>query len=139
MKKKRSEIAYFILVLLILLVVVIIGGMSAMLFNIETTGSRHDQNDTVTQVNLLTNAAGAIIPVAETRIEIPPEETPAPEEKAAAGGTIPAVCISLSAKIQSRSAFWGPATHEVTVNPTRVRFAIDLPASQPTEGPNNIR
>jgi hypothetical protein len=141
MKKKRSNAAYLILVLLILLVVAIIGALSVVLFNIGLPPSPHTQGGLGTQTNVLINAVDAIVPVAEMRIEIPPEVIPEARvgPTPADTGVIPTVCDGLGAQIQQRKAYWGPTTYEANVLPNRVRFTINIPDIRPTAGPNNTR
>jgi hypothetical protein len=140
-KPRRKKIAYFILVLLILLVVAIIGGLSAVLFNMQVKMPERPDSTGGELSEVRTNAVSRVTPTAEMYIEIPPENTPNPkaEDPATGSGIIPTVCDGYGTQIQGRGAYRGPTTHQVEVSPNRVRFTINVPNRQPTEGPSNIR
>ncbi len=138
MNESRRTIAYFILVLLILLVVAIIGGLSAVLFNMKPPVPQRP-NVVVAAPAPDTNTTERITPVAEMRVEIPPEELPKPpvDEEKAGSGVIPTICDGYGPQIQERKAYWGPVTHDVNVRPNRVTLRLNIDDS--SEGPNNIR
>lgn len=142
MNEQRRTLAYFLLVLLILLVVAIIGGLSAVLFNMKPAKPQRLEPVASEQPNIVTNLLARGTPVAESLIDIPPEEVPPPrqDEVTPAGtGVIPTICDGYGPQIQDRKAYWGPVTHKAQVTPNRVHFTLNLGDRQPTEGPNNIR
>jgi len=130
MSKPRRKVAYFILVLLVLLVVAIIGGLWAVLFNMKPAVPSRHKTPPMAPTAPLTNVVDGLTPVAEVRIDLPPEGEPEPPTEANVpkqdAGIIPTVCDGYGPQILERKAYWGPTTYKAAVKPARVTFTVNL-------------